>query len=43
MAVKASDLNGFKFLEKTLDEEILRAQAQNFDSDRQCQQLDSRQ
>ena len=29
MAVKAEDLDGFRFLEKTIDEEILRAQAQN--------------
>jgi hypothetical protein len=29
MAVKAADLDGFRFLEKTIDEEILRTQAQN--------------
>jgi hypothetical protein len=29
MAVKAADLDGFKFLAKSIDEEILRAQAQN--------------
>jgi len=29
MAMEAAELDGFKFLEKTIDEEILRAQAQN--------------